>query len=53
VSGNATKAVHKMLHNRKAMKAVKGQIDTAEAIEEFRASQADLESAIISIDTGI
>lgn len=42
-----------MLANRKALKAVKGQLETAEAIEEFKAAQADLESALISCDTGI
>eukprot|EP01119_Soliformovum_irregulare_P005210 TRINITY_DN1675_c0_g1_i1.p1 TRINITY_DN1675_c0_g1~~TRINITY_DN1675_c0_g1_i1.p1 ORF type:complete len:1447 (-),score=577.25 TRINITY_DN1675_c0_g1_i1:61-4401(-) len=52
-SSNAAKAIHKMLANRKAMKAVKGQLETAEAIEEFKASQADIESALIAADTGI
>jgi len=52
-SNEAAKAIHRMLANRKAMKAVKGQLETAEAIEEFKASQADLESALISADTGI
>lgn len=42
-----------MLSNRKALKAVKGQMETAEALEEFKAAQADLESALISADTGI
>jgi len=52
-STNAAKAIHKMLANRKAMKAVKGQLETAEAIEAFKAAQAELESALISADTGI
>jgi len=52
-SSNAAKAIHKMLANRKAMKAVKGQLETAEAIEEFKAAQADIESALIAADTGI
>jgi len=52
-SNNAAKAIHKMLSNRKALKAVKGQMETAEALEQFKAAQADLESALISCDTGI
>lgn len=42
-----------MLSSRKALKAVKGQLEAAEALEDFSAAQADLESAIIACDTGI
>jgi talin len=35
------------------MKAIKGHLETAEASEEFKAALADLESALISCDTGI
>lgn len=52
-SSNAAKAIQKMLANRKAVKIVKGQLQTAEAFEEFKAAQADLDGAIIACDTGI
>jgi len=42
-----------MLSNRKAMEGVKGQLETAEANDELKATQADLESALIACDTGI
>lgn len=52
-SSNAAKAIHQMLANRKALKAVKGQLETAEALEQFKAAMADLEGAMIAADTGI
>lgn len=52
-STTAAKSIQKMLLNRKAMKSVKGQLETAEAMEEYKAALTELESAIISADTGI
>jgi hypothetical protein len=37
-STQAAKAIHAMLANRKALKAVKGQLETGEAVEEFKAA---------------
>lgn len=42
-----------MLANRKALKAVKGQLESVEAFEQFKAALVDLEAAMISADTGI
>eukprot|EP01118_Nematostelium_gracile_P005184 TRINITY_DN1628_c0_g1_i11.p1 TRINITY_DN1628_c0_g1~~TRINITY_DN1628_c0_g1_i11.p1 ORF type:complete len:1470 (+),score=507.85 TRINITY_DN1628_c0_g1_i11:150-4559(+) len=52
-SSNAAKAIHKMLANRKALKAVKGQLEIVNALDEFRLAQSDIESALISSQTGI
>jgi talin len=52
-SSNAAKAIHQMLANRKALKAVKGQLESVEALEQFKAAMADLEAAMIAADTGI
>lgn len=52
-NGVIAKAIEKMLANRKAMKAVRGQLEAAQAIEEFKAAQANLESAMVQCDTGI
>ena len=42
-----------MLANRKALKAVKGHLETGEALEEFKAVQAELDGAMIACDTGV
>jgi hypothetical protein len=39
-----------MLANRKALKAVKGQLETAEAIEEFKASQVEFGSKKVDLN---
>jgi predicted DNA-binding protein (UPF0278 family) len=52
-SNNTAKAIQNMLENRKALKGLKGQLETAEAMEEFKAALSDLDAAIISADTGI
>lgn len=52
-SSEAAKAIHNMLANRKALKAVKGHLETGEALEEFKAVQAELDGAMIACDTGV
>jgi len=52
-SGLAAKALGKMLAHRKGLKAVKGQLEAGEALEEFAAAAASLEAALVSCDTGL
>jgi len=52
-STQCAKAIHAMLANRKALKAVKSQLESGEAMEEFKGALADLEAAMIAAETGI
>jgi len=52
-SSKAAEALQKMLEHRKALKGLRTQLETAEAMEAFKASISDIDAALISADTGL